>query len=126
MNSTTALRFHIVELFLSYPGKLLVCFVFGISYLPLLIYEILFFTSIVIHHSNIYITQKADERYRLLFASPLMHRIHHSNNWDETNSNYGALFSFWDRIFRSWRNEANGEVVFGLPEERKNISTSSQ
>lgn len=118
MNSTTALRFHVVELLLSYPGKAVVCFVFGISYLPLLIYEILFFIAVIIHHSNIYITQKADDIYRTLFASPLMHRIHHSQRSEETGSNFGALFSFWDRLFGSWTAKPKGPVVFGLPEER--------
>jgi sterol desaturase/sphingolipid hydroxylase (fatty acid hydroxylase superfamily) len=117
MNSTTAVRFHILELFLSYPGKALVCFVFGISYLNLLVYEILFFAAIVIHHSNIRISNKADAWYRILFASPLMHRIHHSNKWEETNSNYGALFSFWDRIFFSWRPDPKSTIQFGIPKD---------
>lgn len=41
MNSSTALRFHLAELWLSYPGKALVCVLFGISYAPLLVYEVL-------------------------------------------------------------------------------------
>lgn len=119
MNSTTALRFHVLELFLSYPGKALVSFVFGISYLPLLVYEIVFFTSIVIHHSNFRISERIDSVYRVLFASPLMHRIHHSNKWEETNTNYGAVFSFWDRIFSSWREKPQDVIRFGIPQEER-------
>lgn len=114
MNSTTALRFHTVELLLSYPGKLLICFLFGISYLPLFFYEILFFISIVIHHSNIYITERADNIYKMLFVSPIMHRIHHSIKKEERNTNYGALFSFWDRLFNSNANKAKGVIEFGV------------
>ena len=117
MNSTTAVRFHVLELFLSYPGKALVCLMFGISYVPLVIYEIVFFISVIIHHSNMYISPKADAIYRTLFASPLMHRIHHSDKREETNSNYGALFSFWDRLFGSWTEKPKEEVVFGLPKD---------
>jgi sterol desaturase/sphingolipid hydroxylase (fatty acid hydroxylase superfamily) len=95
----------------------MVCLVFGISYLPLLIYEILFFISVVVHHSNIYITERIDKAYRILFASPLMHRIHHSTDWYETNSNFGALFSLWDRIFKSWKMEKNKQIEFGLPKK---------
>lgn len=116
MNTTTALRFHIMELLLSYPGKALVLFIFGISYVPLLIYEILFFTSVVIHHSNIYITEKADNIYRKLFASPLMHRIHHSIIFTETNSNFGALFSFWDVLFKTGIKRPDHTIVFGVEE----------
>ena len=118
MNSTTALRFHALELLLSYPGKALVCTIFGIGYLPLLVYEVAFFCSVIIHHSNIYISLKADNRYRLLFASPRMHRIHHSKKQEETDSNYGGLFSFWDRLFGTWVAEPKGELVFGVPDEQ--------
>lgn len=117
MNTTTALRFHVLELFLSYPGKAVVSFVFGIGYLPLLVYEVIFFISIVIHHSNIRISEKTDAIYRLLFASPLMHRIHHSNRWDETNTNYGAVFSFWDRLFSSWKEKPRDIIRFGIPKD---------
>lgn len=117
MNSTTAVRFHTMELIFSYPGKALVCFLFGIEYIPLLIYEILFFTAIVIHHSNVFITEKTDNRYRKLFASPLMHRIHHSNKWNETNSNFGALFSFWDALFNTSIKREEGKIEFGIGEE---------
>jgi sterol desaturase/sphingolipid hydroxylase (fatty acid hydroxylase superfamily) len=116
MNSTTALRFHFIELLLSYPGKAIACFVFGISYTHLVIYEIFFFIAVVIHHSNISISGRTDAIYRILFASPLLHRIHHSVKWEETNSNFGALFSFWDTLFRSRRNKASGPVVFGVEE----------
>lgn len=117
MNSTTALRFHTAELFFSYPGKAAVCFLFGIGYTPSLVYEILFFISVIIHHSNIRITKRQDNIYRTLFASPLMHRIHHSVRFDETNSNFGALFSFWDRLMGSWTEKPKQEITFGVPKD---------
>ena len=78
----------------------------------------IFFVAVIIHHSNIFITVRVDNIYRKLFASPLMHRIHHSKVFEETNSNFGALFSFWDTIFRSRKNVAGGEINFGLPESK--------
>lgn len=114
MNSTTALRFHIAELLFSYPGKAVICFVFGIGYIPLLIYEILFSINVIVHHSNMYINERFDNIYRLFFASPLMHRIHHSNKAEETNSNFGAVFSFWDVIFKSKKNKAKEKIQFGI------------
>lgn len=116
MNSTTAIRFHIVELLLSLPGKAVIYTVTGVAFTPVLIYELLLFISIVVHHSNIYITEKADNLYRLLFASPLMHRIHHSKKKEERDSNYGSLFSFWDRLFGSWKRKPDTAIVFGVEE----------
>ncbi len=115
MNSTTAVRFHIIELYLSYPGKVLVSLVAGISYIPLLVFEIAFFTAVIIHHSNIFITERTDKAYRFLFSSPRMHRIHHSVDPDETHSNYGGIFSFWDRLFNTWKPRAKGMITFGVP-----------
>jgi len=115
MNTTTAIRFHFAELLMSYPGKALVCFIFGIGYTPLLVYELLFFVAVIVHHSNIYISPAVDRVYRMLFSSPIMHRIHHSNLWEHTNSNYGALFSFWDRLFKSLNLQSSKNVQFGLP-----------
>ena len=116
MNSTTALRFHFVELLFSYPGKALVCFIAGISYPALLVYELLFFTSVVIHHSNIYTGKKFDNVYKKVFVSPHMHRIHHSTRKEETHSNFSSLFSFWDRLFGSWTEQPKGPIVFGVDE----------
>jgi sterol desaturase/sphingolipid hydroxylase (fatty acid hydroxylase superfamily) len=113
MNSTTAIRFHIVELLLSIPGKAIVYILFGFSFIPVIIYEVLFFASIVIHHSNISISEKNDAFYRILFSSPRMHRIHHSRRNEETNSNYGSLFSIWDKIFHSYKSKPAGEILFG-------------
>lgn len=116
MNTTTALRFHTIELLLSYPVKASFILIVGIPYLPFLIYELLFFTSVVIHHSNIYITEEADGIYSTLFASPRMHRIHHSRKWKETNSNFGALLSIWDKLFRTRIKKPDGDVEFGISE----------
>ncbi len=117
MNTTTALRFHTVELLFSTLLKSWVFVVMGYSFIPVIIYETLFFTAIVIHHSNIKISVGFDAGYRKLFSSPLMHRIHHSNRMAETNSNYGSVFSFWDRLFGSYTKVAKEEIIFGVDEE---------
>lgn len=114
MNSTTAVRFHIVELLLSLPGKMIIYFLLGVEYNAAIIYEILFFISVVFHHSNIYVTENFDKVYRILFASPTMHRIHHSKRQEELHSNYSALFSFWDRIFKSFKSTAQQPIHFGV------------
>jgi sterol desaturase/sphingolipid hydroxylase (fatty acid hydroxylase superfamily) len=119
MNTTTAVRFHIVELLFSTAFKAPFYLLIGFDFLPILIYEILFFMVVLVHHSNISITKKFDMEYRKLFSSPLMHRIHHSNIREETDTNYGSVFSFWDRIFNTYKKEANGVIVFGVDERKQ-------
>jgi len=118
LNSTTALRFHTIELLLSFPFRAFFFVVIGFSFLPVIIYEVLFFAIVIIHHSNLRITRSFDYVYRKVFSSPLMHRIHHSNIKEETDSNYGSVFSFWDRLLGSYKKEASGEIVFGVDERK--------
>jgi len=117
MNTTTAIRFHFLELFFSYFGKAIVFVLAGLSYTPVLIYELAFFASIVVHHSNINISEAADKVYRSVFASPRMHRIHHSVKQQERDSNYGSVFSFWDNLFGTAVYTNADQVKFGVNEE---------
>ncbi len=114
MNSTTVMRFHTLELFFSLFFKAGIFLLAGFSFVPVLMYETVFFLAIVIHHSNIRITEPFDMLYRKLFSSPLMHRIHHSNKSYETDSNYGSVFSFWDRFISTYLKKANGPISFGV------------
>ncbi|MEO8820731.1 MAG: sterol desaturase family protein [Ginsengibacter sp.] len=118
MNTTTALRFHIVELLFSNFFKALFFLMMGFSFLPVLIYEIVFFIIVLIQHSNINISRNFDMAYRKIFSSPLMHRIHHSNKQIETDTNYSSVFSFWDKLFRTYKKEVPGKIVFGVDENK--------
>ena len=114
MNTTTAVRFHTVELFFAIIAKALFLILMGITVTGLIAYGILFFPVVLLVHSNIRINQKADFLLRKFIISPLMHRIHHSNIIVETNSNYGSVFPFWDWIFKSYRKKPIGVIKFGL------------
>ena len=118
MNTTTALRFHSIELLLSTLVRAGIYVLMGFDYVAILIYEIVFFTAVLFHHSNISVSTRFDMFYRRLFSSPLMHRIHHSNKQRETDTNYGSVFSFWDRMFGSYKKEAEAEIVFGVDEAK--------
>lgn len=118
MNSTTAVRFHTIELFFSAIFRCVFYLLMGFSFIPVLVYEILFFSVVVIHHSNIRISKNFDLKYRLIFSSPLMHRIHHSTIQHETDTNYGSVFSWWDKLFSTYKAEASGNIVFGVDEKK--------
>jgi len=117
MNSTTALRFHPGEIVISSFLRLIVISVIGMDFTHLLIYESIFHPVIFFHHSNIALPEKIDRLFRTVIVTPNMHRVHHSQLPGETNSNYSSVFSFWDRLIRSFRKRAETQtLVFGLAE----------
>ncbi len=114
MNLTTALRFHVVELLLSYAFRLMVFPLLGFSLTAIVLYSLLFFPVVMLHHSNIAIREKVDLFIRHVIVTPRMHRIHHSQKKLETNSNYSSVFPWWDRIFHTYRNQPVAPIQFGV------------
>ena len=53
-------------------------------------------------HANLRLPEKIDRVLRVLFVTPNMHSLHHSAWQPETDSNYGQVFSFWDRLFGTY------------------------
>ena len=101
MNVSTAYRFHPIEIISSSIPKLLLIWLLGISTDYVLIYELVFTVVIVLHHSNLAISKSIDQLLALMIVTPNLHRIHHSQVVTETNSNYGSILNWWDRIFRT-------------------------
>lgn len=66
-----------------------------------------------IRHSMVPISYGPLEK---IFISPLQHQLHHSDQYNRKN--YGAIFSFWDRLFSSW---AAGDKQAPLPEKEKKL-----
>jgi len=72
-------------------------------------------------HSNIKLSLGLDHTLRWLFVTPDMHRIHHSVEVAETNSNYGFNMSVWDRLLGTYIHDGKKpqpEIVIGIPEFR--------
>lgn len=117
MDVTTASRFHIGEIFFSSVLRVPVILFFGIYLWQLVLYEIIMFAVVQFHHANIYLSAKTDHVLRYVIVTPNMHRVHHSRLQPETDSNYSSLFSFWDRIARTFRTHPKPETIqLGLDE----------
>ena len=99
MDVSTANRFHLGELLLSGLLRLAVVYTFGIPLTAYFLFEILVNLSIQFHHSSIRVNPAFEKIWMLLLVPPSMHRIHHSVKIKERDSNYGVLFSIWDRLF---------------------------
>lgn len=113
---TTALRFHLGEMVLSTLTRLAVIPLLGITLGDLLFYELILQPVIYFHHSNIALSEGWDRLIRLAVVSPNMHRVHHSDIPIETNSNYASIFSFWDRLGRTYCRRDIQTIRYGLKE----------
>lgn len=75
------------------------------------------FAVVQFHHANVGLSERYDRMLRAIIVTPNMHRVHHSRWQPETDSNYSSLFSFWDRIARTFRLNPEPETIkLGLEE----------
>jgi sterol desaturase/sphingolipid hydroxylase (fatty acid hydroxylase superfamily) len=102
---TTGLRFHPIEIVLSLLYKCAVIALLGPSVLAVVIFEVLLNATSMFNHSNVRILNAIDARLRLLLVTPDMHRVHHSIERDESNSNFGFNLPWWDRLLGSYRSQ---------------------
>lgn len=100
---STGVRFHPVEMLLSLGIKMVVVAGLGAPALAVLVFEILLNATSMFSHSNVRLPDPIDRVVRWIVVTPDMHRIHHSIEAAETNSNFGFNFSLWDRIFGTYR-----------------------
>lgn len=102
---TTGSRFHPLEIILSMLIKFAVIIVLGAPVLAVIIFEILLNATAMFNHSNIRLNLTLDKYLRLFVVTPDMHRVHHSVESDETNSNFGFNLPWWDRLFGTYRHQ---------------------
>ena len=101
MDVTTGFRFHPVEILASMGLKIGLVYALGPSALAVLVFEILLSGTALFNHANLALPVGVDRVVRLVLVTPDMHRVHHSVNREEHDSNYGFCLSVWDRIFRT-------------------------
>ena len=97
-DATTGLRFHPVEIVMSMGIKLAMVAALGPPAVAVLIFEVLLNGTALFNHSNINLPRKVDRWLRLIVVTPDMHRVHHSVDPRETNSNFGFNLPWWDRL----------------------------
>ena len=105
IDTTTALRFHPVEIVLSMLIKFAAVAVLGPPAAAVLVLEVLLNGTAMFNHSNIRIPLGIDRVLRLIVVTPDMHRVHHSIIPQETNSNFGFNLPWWDRLFGTYRDQ---------------------
>ncbi|MBR9652721.1 sterol desaturase family protein [Thalassovita aquimarina] len=101
-DATTGLRFHPVEILASMAIKLAVVGALGAPAVSVLLFEVILNATSIFNHSNIGLPAGVDRALRLFLVTPDMHRVHHSVDPRETNSNYGFSVPWWDRLLGTY------------------------
>ncbi|MCX7167717.1 MAG: sterol desaturase family protein [Rhodocyclales bacterium] len=102
---TTGARFHPLEIILSMLIKFSVIVLLGPPVLAVVIFEVLLNATAMFNHGNVALPIELDRVLRWLVVTPGMHRVHHSVEDDETNSNFGFNLPWWDRLFGTYRDQ---------------------
>jgi sterol desaturase/sphingolipid hydroxylase (fatty acid hydroxylase superfamily) len=120
-DATTGSRFHPLEILLSMVLKLGVVAALGAPAVAVLIFEVLLNATSTFNHGNVRIPARFDSVLRWMVVTPDMHRVHHSIESRETNSNFGFNLPWWDRLFGTYRDQpAAGHqgMVIGIEQFR--------
>lgn len=102
---TTGLRFHPAEMALSMLIKFASVALLGPPLVAVVIFEVALNAGALFNHGNIRLPAGLDRALRWIIVTPDMHRVHHSVQEDEANSNFGFNLSLWDRLLGTYREQ---------------------
>lgn len=122
LDVSSGLRFHPVEIVVSGLYKMGLILALGPAPIAVMIFESILNGMAQFTHSNIALPERLDTILRWLIVTPDMHRIHHSVEGGETNSNYGFSLSVWDRLLGTYIPDAakpQPEILIGVNAYRK-------
>jgi len=116
LDVSTAFRFHFVEVGFSAVFRGAQILLIGPSIAAYAIYELFFQVGTLFHHSNVRLPVAVERAFNLVFVTPRMHGIHHSDIREENLSNFSVVLSGWDRVHRTLRVDVpQSEVIVGIP-----------
>lgn len=127
VDTTTANRHHPIESVIRFTFTLLGVFAVGTPIAVVMLYQALSLIFTQFTHANIKLPKAVDKLISYVLISPDMHKIHHHYRLPYTDSNYGNIFSIWDRVFGTYMYMEREKLVYGVdvfPNETKNSNIS--
>lgn len=124
---TTGVRFHPIETILGTAVTLVVILALGAPPVAVFAIQLLSVAFAFLEHANVRLAPSWDRLLRLIVVTPDMHRIHHSCEVREGNSNFSNVFPWWDRLFGTYIDQPTvgaARVAFGVEgfEDRKHLA----
>lgn len=128
VDTTTANRHHPGESVIRFFFTTLGVFIGGLPIGVVLLYQSLSVIFSQFNHANIRLPKKWDTLMSWILVSPDMHKVHHHYTLPYTDTNYGNIFSIWDRLLGTFSKLDNERLVYGIdtyPDVDSNTSISS-
>lgn len=114
VDTTTANRHHPGESLFRFIFTTLAVFILGAPVWMIMLYQALSVVLSQFNHANIRLPEKLDQWLSLVIVTPNMHHVHHHYILPQTDSNYGNIFSIWDRIFRTFSYMKQEDIKYGI------------
>jgi sterol desaturase/sphingolipid hydroxylase (fatty acid hydroxylase superfamily) len=116
LDVSTALRFHPAEIAIGLVWKMGLLAFCGLPLWLIAVRSILLTPVVMVQHANVRVPRSVDRPLRWIFVTPGLHKIHHSPLANENNTNFGEIFSFWDRLFGTLCDSSRAKPdAYGLP-----------
>ncbi len=125
VDTTTANRHHPLESVIRFTFTLVGVLLVGAPIGIVMLYQSISLVLSQFNHANIKLPRKVDEVLSWIIVSPDMHKVHHHYVLPYTDSNYGNIFSLWDRLFGTYMKFDRDAIVYGVdtfPDEKENSS----
>lgn len=119
VDASTGIRFHPVEILVSMVIKFAVVAALGPPPVAVVLFAILLNATSIFNHANVRLPRAVERPLRWILVTPDMHRVHHSVEVDESNSNFGFNLPWWDRLFGTYRAQPRAghlEMELGVSE----------
>ncbi len=125
VDTTTANRHHPGESLLRFTFTVLAVVITGTPMWIVFAYQSLSVVLSQFNHANIRLPEVIDKVLSLVIVTPNMHHVHHHYQQPYTDTNYGNIFSFWDRIFGTFAKVDQDDLVYGVDTHMKREENSS-
>ena len=125
VDTTTANRHHPLESIIRFAFTLFGVLIVGAPIAIVMIYQSLSLVFTQFTHANIKMSRSLDRLLSYFIVSPDMHKVNHHNLLPYTDSNYGNIFSIWDRLLGTYKYLDRDKIVYGVdtfPDEKINSS----
>jgi sterol desaturase/sphingolipid hydroxylase (fatty acid hydroxylase superfamily) len=119
VDTTSANRHHPGESVIRFAFTTLGVLIVGSPMWLVFLYQTLSVIATQFNHANIAMPKKWDTVLSYFIVSPDMHKVHHHYKLPYTDSNYGNIFSIWDRLFGTFKTLSKEDITYGVDTHMK-------